>query len=458
MHPHSSSDSIPSVPGAAWERLEPILERFEEGWRQGQRPSLSDYLAEIESGRLVLLIELVNEDLEQRLQLGEGVRIEIYLSTYPELASNALAATDLIAAEFVLREMRGEVPRLEDSQVRFPEQAPILPQRVAVDQARALGRAEPHGDGESVAEAPTLPPAVVAAEAVSVPPVVGPSSEAVSGQAPASQLASASPLAAEWVAVAGYEVLGALGKGGMGVVYKARQIGLDRVVALKMIRYAEDAGPEERERFRTNAQAVARLQHPNIVQIYEVGACQGLPSFSLEFCPGGSLADQLDGTPWEPQRAAWPVESLARAMQAAHAAGVVHRDLKPADVLLTPGGTPRITAFGLAKRLDVQGQTQTAGTAATVRTVVAFFDGRSPSRRCRRAGETLRARRHRQGSRSGHHCIGLFSRSPFHGKQGKPLDHPVRSRTDGRGRRGQKLDHRLRRQDDRQGRAGDKAR
>jgi hypothetical protein len=321
---------------AAWERLEPILERFEQAWRQGQRPSIADYVAEIESDRLVLLIELVHEDLEQRLQLGEAVHVETYLSTYPKLASDSLAAADLIAAGFVLRAKRGEKLRLEDYQARFPEHAQILPQRVAAHQARALGRVGPPGDGRCVAEAPTLPPAVAASQALTVPPAAGPRLDALSGEAsedarpivppagaPATQVAPASALAAaEWVAVAGYEVLGALGKGGMGVVYKARQVGLDRIVALKMIRYAEDAGPLERERFRTEGQAVARLQHPNIVPIYEVGECQGLPYFSMEFCPGGSLADKLDGTPWEAQRAARLIEALARAMQAAHAAGI----------------------------------------------------------------------------------------------------------------------------------------
>jgi WD40 repeat protein/tetratricopeptide (TPR) repeat protein len=167
------------------------------------------------------------------------------------------------------------------------------------------------------------------------------------------------------VAVAGYDVLGMLGKGGMGVVYKARQLGLDRVVALKMIRYAEDAGPDERERFRTEAHAVARLQHPNIVQIYEVGECGGRPYFSLEYCPGGCLADQLDGTPWEPRRAAQFIETLAGAMEAAHRAEIVHRDLKPANVLLTEDGTPKVADFGLARRLNRQGGTRTGAVIGT---------------------------------------------------------------------------------------------
>jgi serine/threonine protein kinase len=173
---------------------------------------------------------------------------------------------------------------------------------------------------------------------------------------PATDPAPATPLpAAEWVAVAGYEVLERLGQGGMGVVYKARQLGLDRVVALTMILHGEHAEPAQRERFRTKAQAVARLQHPHIVQVFEVGECQGLPYFSMEYCPGGSLAEVLDGTPWEPLRAAGLVEALAHAMHAAHAAGIVHRDLKPANVLLAMGGIPKVTDFSLARRLGQQG-------------------------------------------------------------------------------------------------------
>jgi WD40 repeat protein/tRNA A-37 threonylcarbamoyl transferase component Bud32 len=158
--------------------------------------------------------------------------------------------------------------------------------------------------------------------------------------------------------VPGYEILSVLGRGGMGVVYKARQVKLDRLVALKMVLAGGHAGVEELARFRSEAEAVARLQHPNIVQIHEVGDCAGQPFFSLEFCSGGSLADQLDGTPWAPGRAAGLVETLARAMDAAHQRGVVHRDLKPANVLMTADGQPKVTDFGLAKRLD-QGQGQT---------------------------------------------------------------------------------------------------
>jgi serine/threonine-protein kinase len=165
--------------------------------------------------------------------------------------------------------------------------------------------------------------------------------------------------------VPGYEILAELGRGGMGVVYKARHGKLQRTVALKMILGGGHAGAADLERFKTEAEAIARLHHPHIVQIYEVGEHDGLPYFSLEFCAGGSLEKKLAGTPLPANKAAALVEQLAHAMQAAHAKGVIHRDLKPANVLLAEDGAPKITDFGLAKKLDEAGQTQTGAVMGT---------------------------------------------------------------------------------------------
>jgi hypothetical protein len=159
------------------------------------------------------------------------------------------------------------------------------------------------------------------------------------------------PLGA-WPAPPGYEVLAELGRGGMGVVYQARQIKANRLVALKMIRGGDCAGTTERARFRTEVEAIARLQHANIVQIYEVGEHEGQPFFSMELCEGGSLDRKLDSTPQPPRTAAEQVETLARAVHQAHQRGVVHRDLKPGNVLLSADGALKITDFGLAKKLD----------------------------------------------------------------------------------------------------------
>jgi serine/threonine protein kinase/Tfp pilus assembly protein PilF len=152
--------------------------------------------------------------------------------------------------------------------------------------------------------------------------------------------------------IANYEILGVLGRGSVGVVYKAKQLGLNRTVALKMLLAGTHAGERAQMRFRIEAEAVARLRHPNIVQVYEVGEHNGLPFFSLEFVQGGSLHQKMGGRPLPPREAAQIMEALARAMRYAHEHNIIHRDLKPANILIDLDGTPKITDFGLAKRLE----------------------------------------------------------------------------------------------------------
>jgi serine/threonine protein kinase len=156
-----------------------------------------------------------------------------------------------------------------------------------------------------------------------------------------------------------YRVLQELSQGGMGVVYKAHHLALDRLVALKMIRDPAYAGGQAWRRFQDEARTVARLNHPNVVQIYDVGEHDGLPYFAMEYCPGGSLDAKLGRTPLSAVEAAGLTEVLARAVHAAHSKGVLHRDLKPANVLLAEDGTPKVTDFGLAKRLNEPGSTAT---------------------------------------------------------------------------------------------------
>jgi WD40 repeat protein len=174
------------------------------------------------------------------------------------------------------------------------------------------------------------------------------------------------------VAVPGYEIESVLGRGGMGVVYKARHLALKRTVALKMVLVGGHAGPGELARFRIEAEAAARLQHPNIVQIHEVGEAAGHPYCALEFVEGGNLAGKLGGKPLPAREAAKLVEALARAMQLAHSRNVVHRDLKPANILLASPGResgeliPKITDFGLARQLDTDsGETQAGAVMGT---------------------------------------------------------------------------------------------
>ncbi len=158
-------------------------------------------------------------------------------------------------------------------------------------------------------------------------------------------------------ALSQYALLEELGRGGMGVVYKARHLGLDRVVALKMILHGEYAGVEERLRFQREAQAMARLRHEHVVQVYDIGEEAGKPFFALEYIEGGTLAQRLKRERLSARASAELLEKLARGVQAAHEAGIIHRDLKPGNVLLTSDGVPKVTDFGLAR--DVQGPDRT---------------------------------------------------------------------------------------------------
>jgi serine/threonine protein kinase len=153
-------------------------------------------------------------------------------------------------------------------------------------------------------------------------------------------------------AIPSYDMLEEIGSGGMGVVYKARQRGLNRLVALKMIRGRDRVRPDQLARIRIEAEAVARLRHPNIVHIYEIGEVDGLPFLSLELLEGGTLEDRLAGDPQPSTSAAELMVTLARAIQVAHDARIIHRDLKPSNILFDSDGIPKITDFGLAKRLE----------------------------------------------------------------------------------------------------------
>jgi serine/threonine protein kinase len=289
-------DSLPSSVAA---RVDAVCDRFESAWLANQRPRIEEALEEApQPERAELLRQLLLVELYYRERDGECPVPEEYCCRFPQ-------QTDLIRKVFAEREPWG-TPEIPNSSVaRQP--APGVPSR----------QTSPNGPASAMA--------------------LDPSEPASAGQFPA---------------VPGHEVSGVLGIGGTGIVYKARQIKLNRLVALKMLTTGGGAEPERLARFRTEAQAVARLHHVNIVQIYEIGEHNGLPYISLEFCEGGTLASHLGGRPLPPREAAQLVETLARAMYSAHERGIIHRDLKPANVLFTAAGRPKISDFGLARILD----------------------------------------------------------------------------------------------------------
>jgi WD40 repeat protein len=336
-----------------WNRLENILERFETALLQGQRPDIRAYLPADEPGRSKTLVELVHAELEYRLKAGEPARVEEYLTRYPDLARKRVELLGLIAAEYALRR-RGE-PNLGSSDYvqRFPEYAeellPHLKESTEGNRPETPPQAMPTGDhpgetGPDVAHQPVIP----AHRQMPVP-------------VPAADTGEAS-----WPGIPGYEILGKIASGGMGLVYKARQVSLNRIVALKMIRSGIGAMPDELTRFRREAEAAAHVQHPNIVHIYEIGELQGCPYFSLEYVDGGNLAQKLAGALLPARQTAQLLETLARAVHHAHLRGVIHRDLKPANVLLTADGTPKVADFGLAKHLEgAMDQTRTGAIIGT---------------------------------------------------------------------------------------------
>ena len=264
------------------------------------------------------LIELLCSDQVHRWRSGERIPAEAYLSLHPTLHGHGEAAFELIYGEYLIRESLGESPKLEEFFWRFPDFAERLRRQLGLH--RALGEASPRTEmtlsGERDGEAADW-------DDEAIVPVVS-----------------------------GFEILGILGKGGMSVVYLARQVGLNRLVALKVIRGRIYADPEIAARFRDEAEAAARFLHPNIIQVYEIGEFEGQGYLVLEYAPGGSLQQKLAGTPQSPRDAARTIEHLARALHYAHQHGIIHRDLKPANVVLTEDGLPKVTDFGLAKLME----------------------------------------------------------------------------------------------------------
>ncbi|WP_422927789.1 protein kinase domain-containing protein [Singulisphaera sp. PoT] len=252
--------------------------------------------------------------LMRRIGEGEAVRAEKVLEQHPEIAGDEDAVVEVIYSELVAREELKQRIVPEEWYARFPALRDRL-RKLFEFHALIRDQPGPAPDSESLS----------GLDSDFVPGRLGP------------------------LPPAPIELIEEIGRGGMGVVYKARQVSLGRVVALKMILAGSHAEPSQRRRFVTEAEVIARLQHPNILQIHDVGERDGLPCLILEYVEGMNLAEwQRENRP-DPAWAAGLVETLALAIHHAHRKGIVHRDLKPANVLISRDGSPKISDFGLAK-------------------------------------------------------------------------------------------------------------
>lgn len=357
MTPPEGTASLPDL--AIGQRIQEIVRRFEEAWRREKRPVIADYLP-ADSTRPAILVNLVNADLKCRLEVGEPAKVEDYLQDFPELSENVGLFHGQSGMEYALGEMGlgfhagrspSHGPRPAPGTTN-PNEGPSAPDDIQRPSTQAEGTDIPPADGPPVPEAipETLTVRPVPAGELStadlLPGCPGGGSVRTRSETPPALTK------AGWPAIPGYEVLGELGRGGMGIVYKARQLRLNRVVALKTVLAGAYARPEDLVRFLAEAEAAARHQHPHIVQVHEVGRQGGLPFFSMEFVDGGNLAQRFGGNPLPPHEAACLVEVVALAVDFAHRHGVIHRDLKPANVLLAADGSPKVSDFGLAKRLE----------------------------------------------------------------------------------------------------------
>jgi eukaryotic-like serine/threonine-protein kinase len=373
-----------------WKRHEDILRRFEDAWRAGQWPVIEEHLPPDDADRRGILVELVFVDMERRLELGEAIRAEAYLTRYPELQRDAEAALDLITAEFRIRQRRGEAVDPDDYFHRFPDLRNDLGARFqrpdpssgrfrhrdtvvqkhlqhhADDAQRSLAAVSSLGSPrellrriddsdlqESLARVPLTQDGDTERQTVLPPPT----------ERPAAVGASTS-----WAGR--FRVLRPHAKGGLGEVFVARDEELGREVALKQIQdhYADD--PESRSRFVLEAEVTGGLEHPGVVPVYGLGkSAGGRPFYAMRFVKGDSLKDAIKryyGTTGKDsatgeralqfRRLLGRFVDVCNAIAYAHSRGVLHRDLKPGNVMLGPYGETLVVDWGLAKIMGRPGE------------------------------------------------------------------------------------------------------
>ena len=337
-------------------RFDPVIRRFETAFLQGESPKIDEYLSANPADRREVLTELVHVQLELRLKAGEAARVEDYLEDYPELHSDDTVLR-LIETEYRNRHRRDNVS-LNEYQNRFPSLASRLSDEL-FSTARDRTR-------ESMST-------IVSRGRLRCPACNHLIDTSKRGGEQVVRCAQCEhefnivdwPTACDEddsVRFDNFELLRPVGQGAFGTVYRAHDVKLDRTVAIKVPHRSAFRSREDEERFLREARSAARLSHPGIVPVHEVGESDGLPYIVSEFVEGTTLADAIAESRYGIREAAMLCRKVATALHHAHETGVVHRDLKPGNIMLDPSGEPHVMDFGLAKHdagdvtMTVEGQ------------------------------------------------------------------------------------------------------
>ena len=301
-----------------WDNLRSLVIQFHESWEDGSQLKLEAFLDTVDLDRKTVLLMLARTDMEARVAVGEMIRVEDYMRRFPELESDAQALNQLILHEYILRSRFEEKPSHDEFHQRFPllDQDQLAQLDAEHERASAIDVTTDWSRG--LADTQVVDPQFIGGNAADLPQIPG------------------------------YEILGLINSGGMGSVFKARDLKLERIVAIKIPRPALLEDETGRERFLREARAAARLRHVNICPIHEIGESNERPYISMAFIDGATLREES----FHAKQAAEVMAKLARAIEHAHSQGVIHRDIKPANVLIeAETGEPILTDFGLAKEL-----------------------------------------------------------------------------------------------------------
>lgn len=343
MDPQTGTD--PAIGTDTWSQIARIVAAFDAAWLRGDQPAIQAFLPEPGTNDLPLLCELVHLDLEHRLKAGEAARVEDYLATYSALADDQHELVELLAAEFTMR--RAKEPALSPEMIaaRFQHLAPEIQKRCA-----ALTVEKIPLPGKQTLPPPAVPNSKSGSDETTC--IEGPKAD-VSGDEFALEMAAGLTLGDTAARLdERYEIQRPIGAGGMGEVWLATDRRLRRPVAIKRMKGLLATDRQASARFLREARAIAALNHPHIVQVFDFGYDRDGYYLVMEYVEGENLSSVVrrDG-PLPPERAVRLTMQLCGALGAAHARGVIHRDVKPSNVLWTSGGVAKLTDFGLA-RLD----------------------------------------------------------------------------------------------------------